>query len=155
MNSKIIMRPAERGDTPALRTIAEAAGLFPPDMLDDMIAGYLERTRPDIWFVADNQECAVAFGFSEPERMTSGTWNLLAIGVIPDHQGRGIGTQMMRYIEGRLRARGERILLAETMGTPEFERTRSFYRANGYTEEARIREFYEAGADKIVFWKHL
>jgi ribosomal protein S18 acetylase RimI-like enzyme len=41
------------------------------------------------------------------------------------------------------------------MGIPAFERPRAFYRKNGYIEEARIREFYEAGADKVVFWKHL
>ena len=62
---------------------------------------------------------------------------------------------MMRYLANRLRAGGERVLLVETMGTPAFERTRAFYRANGYAEEARIREFYEPGGDKVVFWKRL
>ena len=41
------------------------------------------------------------------------------------------------------------------MGTQELALTREFYRKNDYTEEARIREFYEPGADKIVYWKHL
>ena len=77
--------------------------------------------------------------------MTSGTWNLLAIGILARYRGRGIGGAMMRYLEDRLRTAGERVLLVETMGTPAFERTRAFYRANGYAEEARIREFYEPG----------
>ena len=87
--------------------------------------------------------------------MTEGTWNLLAIAVLPERQGAGFGSAMIRYLEERLTEQGERILLVETMGTPEFEATRAFYGKNGFTEEARIREFYEAGADKVVFWKHL
>ena len=62
---------------------------------------------------------------------------------------------LLRYLERRLAKQGGRILLVETAGIPEFERTRDFYRKNGFTEEARIREFYEPGVDKIVFWKRL
>ena len=131
------------------------AELFPPEMLDDMIAGYLEDSTGDIWFVAVADGQVVGFGYCEPERMTSGTWNLLAIGVLASHRGCSIGGAMMRYLEDRLRTCGERVLLVETMGTPAYARTRAFYRSNGYAEEARIREFYEPGGDKIVFWKHL
>ena len=41
------------------------------------------------------------------------------------------------------------------MATPAFMRTRAFYRANGYSEEARIQEFYEPSGDKIVLWMQL
>ena len=149
------VRPVQRSDIPAIESVAEDAALFPREMLDDMIAGYLEETTRDIWFVSVADGHVVGFGYCEPERMTSGTWNLLAIGILARYRGRGIGGAMMRYLEDRLRAAGERVLLVETMGTSAFERTRAFYRANGYTEEARIREFYEPGGDKVVFWKHL
>ena len=155
MTQTASIRPAEIRDIPAIKSIADATGLFPSDMVDDMIAGYFDGSKRDIWFVCGPESDAVAFGFCEPERMTDGTWNLLAIGVHPDSQGAGIGTAMLGYLEHRLADQGERVLLVETMGIPDFERTRSFYRKIGYTEEARIREFYEAGADKIVYWKHL
>ena len=87
--------------------------------------------------------------------MTSGTWNLYLIAVHPEHQGRGVGAALVRHIEHALAERGERVLLVETSGLPEFERTRAFYLANGYDEEARIREFYAAGEDKVVFRKVL
>jgi ribosomal protein S18 acetylase RimI-like enzyme len=54
-----------------------------------------------------------------------------------------------------LAERGERVLLVETSGTEDFEYVRAFYRKNGYEEEARIREFYAAGVDKIIFRKML
>ena len=94
---------------PAIKSVAKDAGLFPPDMLDDMIAGYLEETTRDIWFVAVADGQVVGFGYCEPERMTSGTWNLLAIGILASYRGRGIGAAMMRYLENRLAAGGERV----------------------------------------------
>ncbi|MGF1476553.1 MAG: GNAT family N-acetyltransferase [Geminicoccaceae bacterium] len=155
MKNERRVRPAERLDIPAIKTIAEDAELFPPEMLDDMIAGYLNSSNQDIWFVALAGDRVIGFGFCEPERMTSGTWNLLAIGILTEHRGLGVGAAMMRYLEDRLRSAGERILLVETLGSEAFERTRAFYLARGFVEEARIREFYEPGGDKIVFWKHL
>jgi ribosomal protein S18 acetylase RimI-like enzyme len=157
------IRPAEKKDIPYIKAIASATELFPAEMLDEMIAGYLDGSKRDFWFVSGDVrgddgplDSVVSFGFCEPERMTEGTWNLLAIGVNPDHQGRGIGAAMMAYLEKRLtEIELARILLVETIGIPEYDRTRAFYKKNGFIEEARIREFYEAGADKIVYWKHL
>ena len=155
MQKNLSIRPAEKADIPAIKTIADATELFPSEMLEGMIAGYFERTKRDLWFVCEDDGAVASFGFCEPERMTEGTWNLLAIGVEPARQGSGIGSAMMRYLEEHLRQQGARVLLVETMGTPEFEQTRAFYHRNDYVEEARIREFYEAGADKVIFWKHL
>ena len=45
--------------------------------------------------------------------------------------------------------------LIETSGVPDFAAQRAFYAGLGYHEEARIRDFYAAGDDKIVFWKRL
>lgn len=61
----------------------------------------------------------------------------------------------MRHVEHELRLAGARVLLIETSGVPEFAAQRSFYAGLGYHEEARIRDFYAAGDDKIVFWKLL
>ena len=50
----ITIRPATARDIPAIGSLAEATDLFPADMLDDMIAGYLSEEAPDIWFVAED-----------------------------------------------------------------------------------------------------
>jgi RimJ/RimL family protein N-acetyltransferase len=47
------------------------------------------------------------------------------------------------------------MLLVETSGLPDFERTRAFYLKCGYEEEAHIRDFYATGEDKVVFRKVL
>jgi ribosomal protein S18 acetylase RimI-like enzyme len=149
------IRPVVLKDIPALKRIVDAT-LFPAEMLDSMIAPYFaDRKSSDIWFTCLRDGAPIAVAFCEAERMTAGTWNLLAIGVEPEHQGKGIGAEMMKHLEAELAGRGERLLIVETSGLPEYDRTRRFYRRLGYIEEARIREFYAAGEDKIVFWKSL
>ena len=85
--------------------------------------------------------------------MADAAWNLLAIGVTPDRQGQGVGAAMLRYLEANLAELSARILIVETLGSDAFQRTRNFYLKNGFEEEARIRDFYENGGDKVVFWK--
>lgn len=155
MTSTPSIRMADCNDIVPIKSLVQATGLFPPEMLADMIRGYLEGHCDDLWFVCDNGEGISSFGFCEPERMTEGTWNLSALAVSPDLQGQGVGAAMVAFIEETLFKKGERILLIETMGTPAFERTRAFYAKNGYTKEARIRDFYEEGGDKVIFWKRL
>lgn len=153
------MIPAIQSATPddvrAIKPIIDATGLFPSDMLDGMMLGYLEGLAPDeIWLVA-NAPHVIAAAYCAPERLTSGTFNLLMIAVDPAVQGCGVGAALMRHVERLLAERGARILLVETSGLPEFERVRRFYRGIGYNEEARIRDFYQQGDDKVVFRKAL
>lgn len=150
-----LTRPLRADDLPSLMRVADEAELFPGAMLPDMAAPSLDGRTPDLWLVAERAGEPIGFAFCEPERMTAGTWNMLAIAVLPDRQGAGVGSALVAAAEGRLAAAGGRVLLVETAGTPGFARTRGFYRARGYAEEARIRDFYQDGEDKVVFWKRL
>lgn len=149
------IRPLVATDLPAIKAVIDATGLFPSDMLDDMTQDYLARPDgPDIWLTAD-QAGPIGVAYLAPERMADGTWNLYLIAIDPGAQGQGHGTAVLRHVEALLAARGQRILLVETSGLPEFAATRGFYRANGYDEEGRIRDFYAAGEDKVIFRRAL
>jgi ribosomal protein S18 acetylase RimI-like enzyme len=148
-------RPVVAGDLPALKAVIDATGLFPSALLDGMTAGYLAGDGGDAWLTLEDGGGPAAVAYYAPEPMTDGTWNLRLIAVHPDHQGRGRGAALLGHVEATLAAGGARVLLVETSGAPAFERTRAFYRARGYDEEARIREFYQAGEDKLVFRKAL
>ncbi len=153
--AKTVIRPVVEADVGALKAVIDATGLFPSGMLDGMLASWFgQPDGPEIWRTYDDGTPA-ALAYCAPERMTSGTWNLYLIAVHPDRQGSGVGADLMAHIERLLAERGERVLLVETSGLPEFERTRQFYRKNRFTEEARIRDFYNAGEDKIIFRKSL
>jgi ribosomal protein S18 acetylase RimI-like enzyme len=142
-------------DITALKEVIDANELFPSDMLDDMMSDYFSNENSsDLWFTYEKTK-PIAIAFCAPERMTEGTWNLYLIAVHPDFQNKGIGTSLLDYIEKLLAKQGERILLVETSSLAGFEKTRKFYLKCGYEQEARIREFYQAGEDKIVFRKSL
>jgi ribosomal protein S18 acetylase RimI-like enzyme len=149
------IRPMTRDDMTALKAIIDATEMFPSKMLDDMAADFLDGVAGEECWLTFDDGSPKAIAYYAPERMTEGTWNLLLIAVNPDQQGQGVGSKVLHYMEQTLAARRERILLIETSGLPEFERTREFYRKNGYEQEARIRDFYQDGEDKIVFRKVL
>ena len=149
------IRPVRRDDVAALRNLIDATGLFPGEMLNGMVEPFLAgETNGDIWLTYDDG-APVAVAYHAPERMTSGTVNLLLIAVHPARQGKGVGTALMMHVETELVHSGQRVLLVETSSLPTFARTRQFYAGLGYDEEARIREFYSAGEDKIIFRKAL
>jgi ribosomal protein S18 acetylase RimI-like enzyme len=154
-----MIRPITVDDTDELIALADSIELFSSDELEalrQMLTDSLSKdsdTHP--FWITDDDNGLVGLAYCEPERMTNGTWNLQLIAVHPTHQKQGRGAKLLRFVEQTLIAKNARILLVETMGTADFEYVRAFYRNNGYDEEARIREFYAEGADKIVFRKAL
>ncbi len=153
-----MIRPSTPDDTIALIAIADAIGFQPNELeqLSEMLADYFGGdSDSDRFWLTDDDNGPIGVAYCEPERMTNRTWNLQLLAIRPDRQGQGRGATLLRYVEQTLTARGGRMLLVETSGLPEFERTRAFYRQCGYEEEARIRDFYAAGDDKVVFRKVL
>ncbi len=154
-----MIRPVTSADTDALMALAASIELFSSEELEElhrMLTNALSQNGEiQPFWIADDEDGLVGLAYCEPERMTSGTWNLQLIAVHPTHQRQGRGASLLGFVEQTLADRGARVLLVETMGTPDFEYVRAFYRKNGYDEEARIREFYAEGADKIIFRKAL
>jgi len=149
------IRPTIASDVAALKGIIDATDLFPSELLEDMIAPFFGVPCEERWLTAVAADALAGVAYFVRERMTEGTWNLLLTAVHPNLQRRGIGTELMRFIEDTLTANGERILIVETSGLPAFLSTREFYQHIGYEEEARIRDFYKSGEDKVVFRKTL
>jgi len=154
----MIIRQTKHDDTPALQAILDGTDLFPSEILPDMLDDFLgNREEGEVWLTCEEGGAAIGFCYAVPEALAEGTWNMLAIAVLPGCQGRGAGSLLVKHLEAALRDGEEpgRILIADTSGTDAFARTRDFYRGNGYVEEARIREFWGEGDDKVVFWKSL
>lgn len=125
-------------------------------MLPDLLTDFLSDTpTDDLWLTCEEDGTPFGFCYATPERMADGTWNMLALAVLPERQGHSFGRDLVAALEAQLRTQGARVLLADTSGTDDFAATRAFYIRQGYTQEARIRDFWADGDDKIVFWKSL
>lgn len=155
MTDTIRSRLLAATDTAGVEHVLETSGLFPPGLLGPMVAPYLNGAAQDIWLVATRANTIVGFAYAAPERMTDGTWNLLAIAVDEVAQGQGIGRQIVAHLEQLLLAQMQRLLLVETSGRPDYDATRRFYRTLGFAEVARIPNFYQKGEDKVMFVKLL
>lgn len=150
------IRKIKKEDIPQLKKVLDSSELFPSFLLDDMIDEYFtNESSSDIWFTTLHEGKPISIGYCAPERLTEGTYNLYAIAVHKSYQGRGIGKEMMNYIEELLKENGNRILIVETSGKTKFELTRKFYDTCNYIKQAVIPEFYDTGDDKVVFWKKL
>jgi ribosomal protein S18 acetylase RimI-like enzyme len=151
----ITLRDALRADVPAFKSIIEKVELFPAGFLDDMTASYFNgNPNNEIWRVAEHDSVA-GFAYCAPERMTQGTNNMLLLAVAPEHQRHGIGAALITDMEEQVRSRGSHLLLVETSTLPAFEGPRRLYASLGFSEVARINNYYQQNEGKVVFAKDL
>lgn len=150
-----IIKATSADDIAALQAVLDGTELFPSEMLPDMLAPALAGETEALWLTCFHEGEAVGLCYTVPEDLTDGTWNMLALAVRPDQQGNRLGAALVRTAEQHLKDTGQRILIVDTSGTDGFARARKFYAQNGYEEEARIRDFWADGDDKVIFRKAL
>jgi ribosomal protein S18 acetylase RimI-like enzyme len=151
----LTITPTRADDIPALGQILDQTELFPSEMLKEMLMPALDGSHPALWLTAHLDGSAIGFSYTEPEMLAEGAWNMLAIAIAPDHQGKGHGADLVRATEAQLRQNAQRLLIVETSGLAAYAATRRFYDTAGYDQEARIRDFWADGDDKVIFRKRL
>jgi ribosomal protein S18 acetylase RimI-like enzyme len=157
-----MLYPASPADTPNIVALAVAAGMFLPhevqpleQVLDDFHSGRLgTENRLELW--ADQARTApVGVVYFGPNAMSDRTWELWMIAVAPDRQRHGIGGQLITFTEAHIKSAGGRLLLIESSSLPKYDTTRLFYAKHGFTEVARIPDFYTDGDSKVTYLKRL
>ncbi len=125
-------------------------------LVEGMLADYFDGNKDDGHVcVIDDEGGTLGVAYYQPKSAADRVWDLTMIAVRPVRQGQGRGAAMLQRVEDDLRARGQRLLLVETSALPQYDRTRAFYVKCGYEEEARIRGYWAAGDDLVVFRKAL
>lgn len=147
--------PTTTDDISALKVVLDQTQLFPSELLPSMLAPALSGESEAAWLTCHVDGVAVGLCFAEHEKLTDRTWNMLTLVVLPDLQGKNVGTALVQAMEDHLRSKGQRILVVDTSGKDEFALTRKFYAKNYYEEEARIRDFWAKGDDKVTYRKAL
>jgi GNAT superfamily N-acetyltransferase len=147
-------------DCAVVRAIVASTGFFNPAEVGIAVELVEER-------LARGQRCGYFFVFAErggevpgyacygPIDGTEGSFDLYWIAVGDGRRGHGLGRALMEETERVVRAAGGRRVYAETSGRDQYEPTRRFYERLGFVAEARLRDFYAPGDDKVFYVKAL
>jgi ribosomal protein S18 acetylase RimI-like enzyme len=146
-----------------LAELLVATGAFHDDELEIALSLFdFEMSRPangdpaDYEFLGAFEDGRLAgYACFGPTPATEGTYDLYWLAVDPVLQGRGVGRGLVRAVEAELMARDARLLIVETSSRANYAATREFYARSGYTEAARVRDFYAPADDRILLTTRL
>ena len=142
-------------DRPALARILASVGVFRADEIEVALEVIDAGLAPDAnhyrFAIAEAGDDVVGYVVWGHTPCTDAVYDLYWIAVDKAAQGTGVGRLLMDACVDDVRARGGRMVIIETEGTPAYEPTRRFYFSVGCDEVARIADFYRPGSDKVVY----
>ncbi len=149
-------------DIAVVDSICRSTGFFRNDeisvaaeLVDEALQKGQHESGYHFIFAIDPKGDACGFVCFGPTPCTLGTYDLYWIVVDNHYRGKGIGMKLLHQTEVMLKELNARKLYIETSSTEKYLPTRSFYIKGGYTEEARLKDFYLTGDDKVIFSKYL
>ena len=154
------IRPMIKKDKTAVMAMLNVTPEFKPEevvVAGEVIDSYLGDPVRSGYYIVVAETGGTVSGYIcwGPTPLTSGTWDIYWMAVIPEQQGNGIGSALVQFAENSIREANGRLAIIETSGTPGYEKTRRFHRGRGYEEVCRIPDFYSPGDDKVIMQKKL
>jgi ribosomal protein S18 acetylase RimI-like enzyme len=96
-----------------------------------------------------------AYSCYGPISMSKTSFDLYWIATHNGFRGKGIGKKVLEETCHEARKMGCKILIAETSGLEHYTPTRAFYDSNKFVLEARLKNFYDEGDDKLIYTKRI
>jgi len=96
-----------------------------------------------------------AYSCFGPITMSKTSFDLYWIATHNDFRGKGIGRKLLDETIKEAKNMGCNILIAETSGLEHYTPTRAFYDSNKFVLEARLKDFYAMGDDKLFYTKRI
>jgi ribosomal protein S18 acetylase RimI-like enzyme len=123
------------------------------DALSYQFQKYFEDPRLQSYIVCEENKQVVGFaGWSKAAG--EGAYLLEWIAVSKNMQRKGVGRELLGYVEDVIRPEGARLLIVETFADdPLFAGAEEFYMKNGFAREAIIKNYYSEGKDKAIYVK--
>ena len=161
ISAAAVIRAMRKADREAVSEIITLVGNFSKAEIDcalELIDIYLQVKGQKDYRIAvceDSQSGVQAYICWGPVPLTRGSYDIYWIATHPDSQGKGFGSSLMDHAEDCIEKEKGRLLFIETSSKESYENTVRFYRRLGFTQTSRIRDFYDAGDDKLIFVKRL
>ncbi len=156
----IVYRDLTPADRPVITSFLKRISEFAPDELpvaEEVLDDSLDESHESGYFtiVALKNGRPVGYVTYGNTPLSKGNWEIYWVAVDPSEQGQGIGQELLLRTEKAIKERAGWQITLETSSTPLYEKTRRFYKKCGYTEIARIPDFYDRGDDLVIFYKKL
>jgi ribosomal protein S18 acetylase RimI-like enzyme len=147
-------------DVEHVRRIVRTTGFFHDHEMDVAVELVRERLNRGIdsgyhFLFADLDGATIGYACYGPIACTAGSYDLYWIAVDPECQSKGIGRVLLRACEARMAEAGGRHVYVETSSRTLYEPTRAFYQRCGYSEAARLADFYADGDAKVIYVRAL
>lgn len=148
------------GDAAAVRDIVASTGFFHDHEIAVAVELVAERLQKGLesgyrFLFAERGGRTLGYSCYGEIACTSGSYDLYWIAVHEDCRRLGIGRLLLGRTEARIAGLGGRAVWVETSGQAKYLPTRRFYLGSGYSEAAVLKDFYDAGDDKVVYVKRL
>jgi len=156
-----LIRAMMAADKPAMIKLLRASGACSAQEIavaEDRIDLYLQdsgQTEYRVMIITHEAGGVAGHLCYGPTPLTKGTFSLYWIVVAPSQQKRGLGTQLLSWMEKKVEEEHGRVLIIVTSSQDKDEANRRFYLNLHYQECARIAGFYQPGIDRIIFMKYL
>jgi ribosomal protein S18 acetylase RimI-like enzyme len=154
------IRPLRREDRDPIRRLLVDTGVFTEEEVTialELIDIVLDKPAQRDYVISVYDDGGEVLGYYciGPTPATESTFDMYWIATKPLIHGKGIGTELDNHAVDFIKARGGKLVIAETSSRPKYAKTRQFYITRGYTELARIRDYYRSGDDLVVYGKYL
>ncbi len=147
-------------DIKRIEDIVESTGFFHDHEVLVAVELVVERLQ-------EGEQSGYHFVFAEADGVTVGytcygpiactqsSFDLFWIATHNDFRGKGVGRRLLDETYRNVRQLGGTSLYAETSAKEQYAPTRQFYDSNRFELEARLKDFYDKGDDKLIYVKRL
>jgi GNAT superfamily N-acetyltransferase len=104
-----------------------------------------------IWMKIVDDDGFIAFANYAKNDFSTHSWDLFWIAVHQNSRNKKLGSLLLKAVEDDVRHSGGKILWIETSGRPLYASTEAFYKRNGYTLQASLKDFYAEGDPKQIY----
>lgn len=147
-------------DQQQVRRLCQGSGMFSPQEVEvavELVQASLQRGAASEYHFIFAERAGHTLGYAcyGPIACTLASWDLYWIVVEPLLKGQGLGRQLLQRVEQHILEAGGERLYVETSAREQYQPTRDFYRARGYSLAACLEDYYGAGDGMAIYLKIL
>jgi len=158
--AKVVKGIAE-GDRALIEEILRSTGFFYEfeimtalEIADETLTKGSEKSGYSWMKISENGDM-IAFANYGKNSFSIHSWEIYWIAVHNNSRSKKLGSVLLQAVEEDVRKAGGKIIWIETSGRPLYLPTEIFYKRNGYTLQASLKDFYGPGDPKQIYAKVL